>query len=487
MWIVDKKMSLSSAQLILKMFEHSLSKGRNLALRFKNLGLTKLTLRRLNLSQLRILVLGYTLIVIVISLLLMLPVSNAHGQSQSFIDALFMASSGISTTGLTVVKIGEYYSLFGQVILLIDFQIGGIGYMALFIFLGYLLQIDFSLKSHLVATESLSGARIGRNYSFFSKVIFFTMVFELTGGLILGTYWMRDFSWAHALYLGVFHSISAFCTAGFCLFPESLIPYSNSLVVNAVIVILSLAGGIGFFVLNEAIFALRMKMIRKRNRKLSVHTRLAILVTAVLISISSTIIFFSEQWSSSLSFFKKALYSSFQAISASTTDGFNTLNISAMSVPSLFIIILLMLTGASPGSTGGGIKTTTLGSIFLYIKAQLTGQRDTNFFKQRIPEETIRKSFSIFFLFAGIMVLDLLLMATTENAPFLAILFESASALGNTGLSMGITSNLSWIGKLALSMTMFIGRVGPLTIGMALVGRSKEVRFSYADGEVYVG
>jgi len=146
-----------------------------------------------------------------------------------------------------------------------------------------------------------------------------------------------------------------------------------------------------------------------------------------------------------------------------------------------------MLIGASPGSTGGGIKTTTFGTIFLYIKAQLTGQRDVNFFKQRIPEETIRKSFSIFFLFAGIMILDLLLMATTENASFLAILFESASALGNTGLSMGITSNLTWIGKLALSMTMFIGRVGPLTIGMALVGRSKEARFSYVDGEVYVG
>jgi len=480
-------MSLSSAQQILKMFEQSLSKGRNLTHRFKNLGLMKLTLRRLNLSPLQILAVGYFLIVLVISLLLMMPVSNAQGQSQSFIDALFMASSGISTTGLTVVNIGEYYSLFGQVTLLIDFQIGGIGYMALFIFLGYLLQIDFSLKSRLVAAESLSGARIGRSYSFFSKVIFFTLVFELAGGLILGTYWMRDFSWTHALYLGIFHSISAFCTAGFCLFPESLVPYSHSFVVNAVIIILSLAGGIGFFVLNEIIFVARMKMSWQRNRKLSTHTQLAILVTTILITISSTIIFFSEQWSPSLSFIKKAMYSSFQAVSASTTDGFNTLNISTMAMPSLFIIILLMLIGASPGSTGGGIKTTTFGTIFLYIKAQLTGQRDVNFFKQRIPEETIRKSFSIFFLFAGIMILDLLLMATTENASFLAILFESASALGNTGLSMGITSNLTWIGKLALSMTMFIGRVGPLTIGMALVGRSKEARFSYVDGEVYVG
>jgi len=271
-------MSLSSAQQILKMFEQSLSKGRNLTHRFKNLGLMKLTLRRLNLSPLQILAVGYFLIVLVISLLLMMPVSNAQGQSQSFIDALFMASSGISTTGLTVVNIGEYYSLFGQVTLLIDFQIGGIGYMALFIFLGYLLQIDFSLKSRLVAAESLSGARIGRSYSFFSKVIFFTLVFELAGGLILGTYWMRDFSWTNAFYLGIFHSISAFCTAGFCLFPESLVPYSHSFVVNAVIIILSLAGGIGFCPQrnhfrsqNENELAKKSKVIDSHSARYSCH------------------------------------------------------------------------------------------------------------------------------------------------------------------------------------------------------------------------
>jgi trk system potassium uptake protein TrkH len=158
-----------------------------------------------------------------------------------------------------------------------------------------------------------------------------------------------------------------------------------------------------------------------------------------------------------------------------------------MSIPSLFVMILLMLTGASPGGTGGGIKTTTLGALFLSIKAQLTGQSDANFLKRRIPEEMIRKSFSIFFLFSAVMITDLMVLATVEKTPFLSVLFEAASALGNTGLSIGITSHLAGISKAALSLTMFIGRVGPLTIGLALIGKKKRALFSYADGEVYVG
>jgi trk system potassium uptake protein TrkH len=163
------------------------------------------------------------------------------------------------------------------------------------------------------------------------------------------------------------------------------------------------------------------------------------------------------------------------------------MNIGEMTASSLFMIILLMLIGASPGSTGGGIKTTSLGVIFLAVKSQLVGHKDSNFFERRITEENIRKSFSIFFLFTLVMIVDVLIMSRTEKISFLPLVFETASALGNTGLSTGVTASLSWLGKLLLSITMFIGRVGPITIGMALIGKRKDNFFHYPNGDVFIG
>ncbi|MCX6999144.1 MAG: hypothetical protein NT106_02435, partial [Candidatus Sumerlaeota bacterium] len=295
------------------------------------------------------------------------------------------------------------------------------------------------------------------------------------------------YSIPRSIYLGLFHSISAFCTAGFCLFPDSLMPYKNSILVNMTISLVSLAGGIGFFVLMDLFQAGKYRMTRKVRFRLSLHSRLALIVTTSLLVAGTVILLGAGKWDSSVKFPQRFMEASFQTISASTTDGYNTVNIGALTPSCLVMLILLMFVGASPGSTGGGIKTTTLGVLLLSIRSQLRGQSDTNFFGRRIPQEIIGKAYSVFFLFVAVIIADLLLLCVTERVSFLQILFETMSALGNTGLSMGITSQLSDVGKFALTVTMFIGRVGPLTIGLAMIGQLKQARFRYPEEHVFVG
>jgi len=442
--------------------------------------------KKVKFTPIQVLTAGYLVVTLFFAFLLMLPVSSKSGTPQSFIDALFMATSGISTSGLTIVDIGSHYSLFGQIIMMLDFQIGGLGYMAFFVFAVYLLQGKISLNNHLVASESVAGTKPGHNFEFFSKVIAFTFIFELLGGIILFLYWLPSHPFLHALYLGIFHSISAFCTAGFSLFPDSIMSYKNSVIVNVTINFISLAGGVGFFVLSE-IYAIVKKTVRREIvRPLSVHGKLAIIVTIIVIVLGAAIIFVSEKWSPSAGIKERLLVSSFQSVSASTTDGYNSIDIGAMSSTGLFMLILLMFIGASPGSTGGGIKTTTLGVIFATTRSKLKGEIDSNLFGRRISNGVKDKAFMVFFMFIMVAIIDLLVMTSTDKAGFMQVLFEIISALGNTGLSTGITASLSVPAKILLSITMFIGRVGPLTLGLAMVEKPAPL-FRYPEGEIFVG
>ncbi|HHT9156301.1 MAG TPA: TrkH family potassium uptake protein [Candidatus Tripitaka californicus] len=439
-------------------------------------------------TPIRLLVIGYAFTTLIIAALLTLPIASSKGVRQPFIDALFVATSGISTTGLTVVDIGSFYSLFGQIVLLIDFQIGGIGYMTFYVFLVYVFGMKLSLRMGLAGRESLQGASLAEGFAkFFTLVLIFTFSFEFIGAAILSSYWLRDFSVSHAIYLGIFHSVSAFSTAGFSPFPDSLMPYQDNITVNLVIDILSIIGGIGFYVLYD-IFILTVKTIkRERPRQLSAHSKLAMLVTIIVLSIGTAVIFVSEEWPPSVILGDRLLLSSFQTISASTTDGFNTIDIAKMSHTSLFTLVVLMFIGASPGGTAGGIKTTTLGIMFVSLVSLFRGKSYVHIFKRAIPDETVHRSFVIFLSFVLVLIIDVAVLAAIENASFLEILFESTSALSNTGLSMGITPNLSIVGKIFLTIAMFIGRIGPLAIGFSLFGRPKPELLRYPEGEILVG
>ena len=444
-----------------------------------------LSLRR-SATPYQLLVLGYAIIVLSGGLLLSLPVATAQGGGQPYIDALFMSMSGLSTTGLAVVDVGSFYSLFGQIVLMCIFQIGGIGYMTIIILIMYFLGLKGSVRTSVVARESLVGSNFHTLKKFFVSVVAYSVLFELAGGVILALFWRREYPASHALYLGLFHSVSAFCTAGFGLFSDSLMRYRQSAAVNLVIIVLSLAGGIGFFVLKDLTELGLARLRRARPRRLAAHTKLVLVTTAVMIGLGTATILMCESWPSSMSAGEGATLAVFQAISASTTDGFNTMDIGAMSAASLTVIMLLMFVGASPGSTGGGIKTTTFGLLLAVIWAKLR-RKEVNMFGREMSEQCVYNAVIVTVGFLLVVFIDVIILTATMNAPYNQILFEIFSALGNTGLSMGLTSSLNAVGKVTLVVTMFIGRVGILIIAFALLAKQRKTLFRYPKEDVFVG
>ncbi len=440
------------------------------------------------LTPYQILVGGYIFVTLAGALLLCLPVSTVNGRGQSFLDALFLSVSGISTSGLSVVDVGTYYTLFGQGVLLAIFQIGGIGYMTIIIFFVHVLGLRTSIVTEMVAKESLAGAGFRLLGRFFLATMLFTLVFELTGGALLTLLYMDTMPFARAAYFGMFHSVSAFCTAGFGLHSDSLVRFAASPLMNATINIISLAGGIGFFVLFELYLMARRIARGMKPGKLSVHSRFVCSISGVIMLAGSAVIFASGPWEASISVWQRIQASLFQAISASTTDGFNSIDIGRMGPAGLVTLMALMFIGASPGSTGGGIKTTTIGAIAVFLYNQVSGREDAvNLMRREIPTRSILKAFGVFTWFIIIIAVDAVVMSETENGPFINILFEIVSAMGNTGLSMGLTPSLSATGKILLIITMFIGRVGPLTVGFFMAGEPKPLPYRYAEEDIFIG
>jgi trk system potassium uptake protein TrkH len=430
---------------------------------------------------------GFLLIVIISTCVLTLPISNADGNFQSFLDALFTITSAISTTGLVVVDTGSYYSLFGQIIVLIVVQIGGLGYMSIIVYLFFVAGNKPSLTVGMTLRESMSGVSL-RNFREFARiVIIYTLFFEIIGAAVLACYWMDTYPVGRSIYLGIFHSISAFCTAGFGLFPDSLMSGKESPLLNVTVDILCIAGGLGFFVLHDVRDFFRRGKVAGQKTRLSTHTKLVLFTSVVLMTAGSLLVFISEGGGTGLPIADRLLDSTFQAISASTTTGFNSIDIAGMTNAGLFALIVLMFIGASPGSTGGGIKTTTFGIIFITTFAVLRNKEAMNVFNSQISYEIVKKSFSIMTLALFLVVVTAQILFLTEDATFTQVLFESVSAFGNVGLSTGITAGFTSIGKIVIIITMFIGRVGPWGIGLSLIGRTKPERYSYPEAEIFVG
>lgn len=277
-----------------------------------------------------------------------------------------------------------------------------------------------SLSSRLLLHESISRPTSVDMIKFAKIIILFTFSFEIIGAILLSIYWTHSFPLSKAIYSGIFFSVSSFCTAGFGLFSDSLISYQGSIFLNLVISIICMAGGIGFFFLYDMYILFNKTFRRQRPRRLSVHTKFVLALSIIIIVICTGIIFISER-GQSFPFGEKLLTSFFQSISASTTTGFNTVNIGAMSSASLFAIIALMFIGASPGGTGGGIKTISFGIMLLFLFSLLRGKEDVNLLKWRIPFETIKKVFAIGFAAIFWVTLMIAILTTTEKASFLEI------------------------------------------------------------------
>ena len=417
------------------------------------------------------------------TILLNLPIASGTEKSISLIDALFTATSATCVTGLIILDTGKDFSSFGHLVILILIQIGGLGIMTMSTMFAFLVGKRISLRERIMMQESLNQFSIGGLVRLAKYILIFTVVIEGVGATILFFYWQRIYSPIQALNLAVFHSISAFCNAGFSLFSDSIMHYKGDLIINLTFITLIILGGIGFLVLLEL-------FQYGKNRTLSLHSKLALKISLILILIGFIVILFIESNNpltlGSLNFSEKIYGSIFQSITARTA-GFNTIDIGSMQNATLFLIIILMFIGASPSSTGGGIKTTTFGLLILYTWSSLTGKEGVHLFKRSISSHIIAKAVTVIFLSFTLVITMTILLSYIEGEDFIKILFEVVSAFGTVGLSTGITSSLSITGKIIIIITMFAGKIGPLGLALSLIQRREPEIIKYPEEKIMVG
>ncbi|MCD6560816.1 MAG: hypothetical protein J7L16_03540 [Deltaproteobacteria bacterium] len=442
----------------------------------------------------RISVIGFGILIAVGTGLLMLP-SASTIKSPGFINALFTSVSACCVTGLVVVNTGSTFSTFGQVVILGLIQAGGLGIMTISTLALMIGGRRPSLSERVVIQDTFTNSG-ERNLSFILRnVILFTFVIEGVGALLMFFRFLPGRTVCNALFISIFHSISAFCNAGFSLFPDSLIAFREDWILNLVICFLIICGGIGFLVLLELKHNFPFK--RSSWSRLSLHSKLVISTTSILLVTGSLLIMLME-WHNTLSPLTipgRFLASFFQAVSARTA-GFNTLPVGKMADETLFLLALLMFIGASPGSCGGGIKTTTLAALISLGVSRLRGREHTQIFHRTISNASLGKAISMVIISIALIAIFVMSILTTElgqishlqsRGKFLELFFEIISAFGTAGLSTGVTGGLSLPGKLIVIAVMFIGRLGPLVIAIAISRLRETPHFYYAKENIMIG
>lgn len=452
----------------------------NVKRRFANL----LEISQWELTPYQILVLGFAGLILFGAFLLMTPMASADGKGLGFVDALFTATSAVCVTGLIVVDTGTYFSLFGQLVIIGLIQAGGLGIMTMATLMALIMRRKIQLRERLIMQEALNQLTMSGVVRLTQYIILATLLIEFIGGTILALRWYGDFG-TRGIYYGYWHAISSFCNAGFDLFGNftSLTAYVEDVTVNLTVTSLIILGGIGFTVIFDV-------WNQRSWKKFSLHSKVVLMSSGVLIALGTIVIFLLEMHNpdtlGNLSWQGKLLGSYFQSVTPRTA-GYNTIDMSSLQDATIFFMVILMFIGASPASTGGGVKTSTITILMAAIWALVTGKHDAELFKRRIPKDTIYKAFSVFFLAATLVIIVTMMMSITESAPFLRLLFEVVSAFGTVGLSTGITSSLTVYGKLLLIFTMFAGRVGPVTLVLALALRSRKGMIQYPEGKVTIG
>lgn len=433
------------------------------------------------------LVLGMTFGVVILlgALLLSLPISSANGEWVPFVDALFTSSSATCVTGLVVRNTAVDWSWFGKLVIITLIQIGGLGTMTIIAMISMILRRRIGLKDRLAIREQLNTVSMSGVVRLIKYVVSVTMAIEAVGAVILAACFIPQYGWKLGLIYGGFHAVSAFCNAGFDLLGSSIVPYQTHVVVNLTIMALVIIGGLGFGVYVD--------VVRKRRfRNLSMHTKLVLVISSVLLIVGTIGLLFLE-WSNEktlgqLDAGHKILAAAFQSTIARTA-GFSSIDISGLSTASAFLMIILMFIGGSPGSTAGGLKTTTVGVLFFTTLAVIRGEDHVVWQRRTISNQVIRKAFVMAFI--CILVVIVVTCAVTvferDRFPFVDILYECVSAFATVGLTRGITEDLSTASKVVLSFTMFLGRVGPTTLALGIGRRAKKKKIRYAEGSLLIG
>ncbi|KIY20964.1 MULTISPECIES: TrkH family potassium uptake protein [Mesobacillus] len=442
--------------------------------------------RLIKINPAQTLALGFLVLIFIGTMLLMLPGATKDRNYLSFIDALFEATSAVCVTGLVVVDTQSTFTLFGQIVLMLLIQIGGLGFMTFGILIALFLGKNIGLKGRMMIQESLNQISLEGMVKLVKFVVGFTFLIEATGAVILSIRWAPDFGFPNSIYYGIFHSVSAFNNAGFDIMGNfnSVTSYVGDATVILTLSSLLIVGGIGYTVI--------LDLIKKKSlRKLALHTKIVLLITFIL-NITATIFILFLEYNNpgtlgELPLKEKILGAYFHAV-VPRTAGFNSLNTADMTLSSQFLTMLLMFIGGGSGGTAGGIKVTTFAVIILAVGTIIRGRDDVEVMGRRIPKELIFRAFSITIYSAFIVLLILFILTITEKGvPLNVLLFEVISAFGTVGMSLGLTPDLSPTGKVLISLMMFIGRVGPLTLAFALAKANKKQAVKHAEERIMIG
>ena len=444
---------------------------------------------RKNLKPAQIMVLSFGGVILLGALILMLPISSQARVVTPFIDTLFTATSAVCVTGLVIVDTGTYWSVFGKTIILILIQIGGIGFMTMTTSLAIIMGKKIGLRNRMIMQEALNQFSLSGVIRLTKYVIMITFSVELLGALLLSIRFIPDFGLKNGIYYSIFHAVSAFCNAGFDIMGgfKSLTEYATDPLVSLVVAILVIIGGLGFAVIADLT---RFKSIRK----MSLHSKLVLLVTISLIVFGFFSILFLEynnpKTMGSFTWGEKFVASFFASVTPRTA-GYNTLDLNGLTMPTRFITMILMFIGGSPGSTAGGLKTTTFGIMILYLIGIFKGSDEINFANRRISKDVANRTVAVIMISVIWVVFMTFLLAVFQPTMGLeSIMFESLSAFGTVGLSLGITPFLSVYGKIILTIMMFFGRLGPLTIIVAMNNKANKTGkdlLRYPEGKIIVG
>lgn len=429
-------------------------------------------------------------LILIGTVLLMLPFSTPESVELRFLDALFTSTSAVCVTGLIVMDTPTEFTLFGQLVILMLVQIGGLGYALMATLILLALGHRIGLRDRMMLVESLSVSDMGETVRYVKIVAVATVIFEGLGAMFLTLRFAQDMAWGQALYAGIFHSISAFNNAGFALFSDSLIAYQSDIPINLIVTILIIFGSLGFFLFHDA-----WDNVTGKRFRFQTHTKLVVVVTLVML-ISGTLGITILEWNNPrtfgpLSLGERIAVAHFHTVSR--TAGFTTMDIGDMKDATLYFLLLLMTIGGSPGSMSGGIKTTTFAIIWLTIWAVLRRKSDVEVFHRRIPKDLIVRAFVLCILAFTTITLFTLALAFTEERPFLSIMFEVTSAMGIVGMSLGdgdgrsFSALLTDFGKLVIIVSMLLGRFGPLLIGLFAVQTTIPARYRYPESRVLIG
>lgn len=440
-------------------------------------------LKKLSLS--RKLILGFMGAILIGTLFLMMPFSSSGEENISFLTALFTITSAVCVTGLSVIDVGKELSTAGQIILLIFIQLGGLGIMTFSSFILLLIGKKITYEERELLKEERNLENNGGILWFLKKIILTVVIIEGTGALFLALRFAQDMEIKKAVYYGIFHSVSAFCNAGFSLFSTNLEKYAGSFVVTMTTAYLIIIGGIGFTVIDSILFA-----TRKKVKRFDLTSKVAILVSMILV-ILGTVLFLILEYNNrgtigEMSFFKKILASFFQSVTTRTA-GFNSVPFGNLTEGSVFLFCILMFIGASPGSTGGGIKTTTFGVIIFYVISVVKKRESVVIFNRRIGWEVLNRAIVVLILALLYVGIITLIIVSIDEFTLEQTIFEVVSAFATTGLSLGITPELGTISKILIICTMFLGRLGPMTFALALGGSNKVDKIQFPKENILVG